>query len=501
MSVPTTKFASGVANITATSEASGRLLELNAGNNPNRVRLGCSGTMTSVVAAIRGRPRNLTQFYPLPVVNLTTGLPVATSLSITLVDSTNQLFAVDCSGCDAIEVWAVSGTPTSLDLEAYPYHAGPDERPIVVSNTTSAETHSGDITLLDAASLVLGTGSDVDIQWDGTNMIVAAAADDSLIEIGDAGTPQLSFDLKWYGNAAAGAEFLYFDASASLIYTTGVDVQFKDNDLLVFGDGAGGSGDINLKWDGTDLIVTQAAADSNIKWGVSGAGINHIFYGDTATRDMSWDQTNDQLLFADNAKLAIGSGAGAAGDIVFSWNGTKMLVAQLTADSAIEWGVDGAGIDMKFFGDTASAYCLWDQSADQLILGGVASVSGLRVATSGATAITTTRAVTKADSGGTFTVNQGAAYTITVATPAGAGERYLFQCVAPGANDVSIVATGCTFEGTITIDGATIPATGSTLKFASGAAILGDNIELISTSTTKFLVRAIGSGAGGITIA
>jgi hypothetical protein len=125
---------------------------------------------------------------------------------------------------------------------------------------------------------------------------------------------------------------------------------------------------------------------------------------------------------------------------------------------------------------------------------------GLVPTTSGATAITTTRAVTRADSGGIFTVAQSSAYTITVATPVAAGERYVFQCVSPGAFDVSLVATGCTFEGTITIDASTIPATGSTLKFASGAAVLGDNIELIATSTSKFFVRAISSGAGGITI-
>ncbi len=292
--------------------------------------------------------------------------------------------------------------------------------------------------------------------------------------------------------------YLTFDTTD----TTGEYVQFDKKALFPdsvkceFGTGE----DITVTFDGTDLLVAQAAPDTIVKWGVSGAGINHIFYGDTATYNLTWDQSNDQLLFNDNAVLAIGTGAGAKGDIQFSWDATKMLVAQLTANSAIEWGVDGAGIDMKFYGDTASAYCLWDQSADQLILGGVATVSGLRVATGGATAITTTRAVTKADSGGVFTVGQGSAYTITCATPGGAGERYLFQLVSAGANDVSLVATGCTFEGTITIDSATIPATGSTLKFASGASVLGDSIELISTSATKFLVRAIASGAGGITI-
>jgi hypothetical protein len=199
---------------------------------------------------------------------------------------------------------------------------------------------------------------------------------------------------------------------------------------------------------------------------------------------------------ADSSSLVFGDGD----DILIAWDGTQLNITQAAANSAIFEGVDGAGIDHTFYGDTASAKMLWDQSADTLIFAGAASIQGAVVRTNGATAITTTRAVTRADSGGVFTCAQSSAYTITVAQPTAANQRYVFQCVSPGAFDVSIVATSCTFEGTITIDAATIPATGSTLKFASGAAILGDNIELISTSTTKFLVRAIGSGAGGITI-
>jgi hypothetical protein len=201
-------------------------------------------------------------------------------------------------------------------------------------------------------------------------------------------------------------------------------------------------------------------------------------------------------LYPDAGYTAWGTGS----DVVVAWDGTRLNVTQAAPNSEIRWGVDGAGIDQRWYGDTASAYALWDQSADTLVFGGVAGVQGAVVKTNGATAITTTRAVTRADSGGIFTVAQSSAYTVTVAQPAAAGERYLFQCVSPGAFDVSLVATGCTFEGTITIDASTIPATGSTLKFATGAAVLGDNIELVSTSTTKFFVRAISSGAGGITI-
>jgi hypothetical protein len=207
--------------------------------------------------------------------------------------------------------------------------------------------------------------------------------------------------------------------------------------------------------------------------------------------------TGDGFRFDDNAGLKIGTGS----DVIFTWDGTQLNVTQAAVNSGVFWGVDGAGLDQTWYGDTASAKMVWDQSADTLIFAGAASIQGAVVKTNGATAITTTRAVTRADSGGVFTVAQSSAYTITVAQPTAANQRYIFQCVAPGSFDVSIVATGCTFEGTITIDAATIPATGSTLKFASGAAILGDSIELISTSTTKFLVRAFGSGAGGITIA
>lgn len=418
MSAPTTAFTdNSTGTITSTGESNGLLLAV--GKGMNRATLGFRGTFTSVVVAVRGHITGLSasSYYPIPGVTAGSGLPVANPVSISLTNSTNAAYTFDTTGCDYVEVWVVSGTPTSFSVDANQWETTADTPPLIVQSQTSATTISANETFTDSTVLYFGTGNDV-----------------------------------------------------------------------------------GFTWDGTDLLVSQAATDSIIKWGVSGAGINHVFYGDTATCDATWDQTNNQLLFNDNAALSFGTGAGAAGDISLSWDGTRLNVTQLNTNSEIRWGVDGAGIDQRWYGDTASAYALWDQSADTLIFGGVAGIQGAVVKQSGAVAITTTRAVTRADSGGVFTVAQSSAYTITVATPTSAGERYQFQLVSPGAFDVSLVATGCTFEGTITIDGATIPSTGSTLKFASGAAVLGDNIELISTSTSKFLVRAIGSGAGGITI-
>jgi len=44
-------------------------------------------------------------------------------------------------------------------------------------------------------------------------------------------------------------------------------------------------------------------------------------------------------------------------------------------DNTVSVGVNDTGYDVKFFGDTASAFMLWDASADDLILGGAAGLS------------------------------------------------------------------------------------------------------------------------------
>lgn len=80
---------------------------------------------------------------------------------------------------------------------------------------------NGGAALADSDALTLGTSDDVSIQWDGTNLVIAAAADDSIIEFGDAAATQKSFDVKIYGNAANGADYFTFDAGASALLVGG----------------------------------------------------------------------------------------------------------------------------------------------------------------------------------------------------------------------------------------------------------------------------------------
>ena len=53
---------------------------------------------------------------------------------------------------------------------------------------------------------------------------------------------------------------------------------------------------------------------------------------------------------------------------------TTNLDGAIQVDNTITVGVDDTGYDVKFFGDTASAYMLWDTSADDLVLAGAAGI-------------------------------------------------------------------------------------------------------------------------------
>lgn len=119
----------------------------------------------------------------------------------------------------------------------------------------------------------------------------------------------------------------------------------------------------------------------------------------------------DDLLLADSDTLTFGDGL----DIAMGWDGTRLTVTQAAANSEIRWGIDGAGIDQMWYGDTASAYVQWDQSADSLVLGGVAKIRTQAIAAATGTAIPVTH------SGG-FAVTTAAAETNTLADPTYLGQ-------------------------------------------------------------------------------
>lgn len=126
--------------------------------------------------------------------------------------------------------------------------------------------------------------------------------------------------------------------SAELIYSS-KKLRFVDSAPLTLGTGD----DIVLTWDGTDLDVTQATANSSIKWGVDGAGIDQVWYGDTASTNMTWDQSADALIFTGACDLQF-TGTTGQPEIVLTDNLADALSVKISG-----------GADLIVFKTTNSA--------------------------------------------------------------------------------------------------------------------------------------------------
>lgn len=367
-------------------------------------------------------------------------------------DTTGKYFLWDASADTAYVVGTLSVTGT-----------------LTLDGTFNADN----IALIDAETLTFGTGSDVVMQWDGTNLIVAAAADDSLIEIGDSATSQKSFDLKWYANENSGASYLYADASANLIYTTGVDLQFKDSDFLVFGTGAGATGDINFTWDATNFVMATPAASA------------------------AW------LI------------------------GATSHVINTTLTGTLTVGVNDTGHDVKFFGATNGKYMLWDESADSLLVAGTIDGTILSI---GGTAITATAAEINraADISARIvnvtttplavaetthesklvTVNKADGVAITLPEATGGGAKYTFligTTITSSATTIKVtgddIMTGVAIicnDSDASVSGFETGATDDTITFngTTTGGIKGDLVELIDVAANTWYVRVNGSATG-----
>lgn len=167
------------------------------------------------------------------------------------------------------------------------------------------ELDGADLNLQDSDILQFGDAQDVSMRWDGTDFDILAAADGSIIKFGN-GTKD--FDIWIYG----GSNTVKFDEGASIAYFDGYDIQLQDGDFLNFGDAA--NGDITMNFDGTNFEIEGAAAATTVLWG----------------------------------------------------NTTKLL--NTTWMGTLTVGADTDGHDVKFFGNTTGAYCLWDESDDRLAL-------------------------------------------------------------------------------------------------------------------------------------
>jgi len=132
----------------------------------------------------------------------------------------------------------------------------------------------------------------------------------------------------------------------------------------------------NIHTIGDQDFLNKIVADStNNRWGVfvevSSAAVEQIRIQDGAivpVTDNDVDLGTSSLEFKD----AYFDGTVTTDGLTVS--GTTNLDGAIQVDNTITVGVDDTGYDVKFFGDTASAYMLWDTSADDLVLAGAAGI-------------------------------------------------------------------------------------------------------------------------------
>jgi len=229
------------------------------------------------------------------------------------------------------------------------------------------------------------------------------------ITIGD-GTSGTDIAVTFDGESADGVltwmeDEDYFKFSDDILVNSTEKLMFQDTGTYIY---SNADGDLDVVSDGTavDSINLESAGGITLDAGTAGSG---IIYEDDGTAMLSIInsssdvvlttkvQDKDFIIKGDDGGSAITaltldmSEAGAATfnnkvvatELDISGNmdidGTSNLDivdidGAVQVDNTITVGADDQGYDVKFFGDTASAYMLWDTSADDLVLAGAAGI-------------------------------------------------------------------------------------------------------------------------------
>ena len=200
-------------------------------------------------------------------------------------------------------------------------------------------------------------------------------------------------------------------------------LEINDAGYVALGNGATGSGQLRIYEDtdnGTNFSAFQVGSQSaDITYTLPTAdGTSGFQLTTNGSGVLSWAAAQIALANDGNNRIVTGTGsAGLNAEAGLTFDGSTLAVTGATTistnldvdgttnldavdidgavqiDATLSVGVDDTGYDVKLFGDTASAFMLWDASADDLILSGAA---GLIVPdgqfTLGSTAITSTGA-------------------------------------------------------------------------------------------------------------
>jgi hypothetical protein len=200
-----------------------------------------------------------------------------------------------------------------------------------------------------------------------------AAVTDLLVDVDLTGTTTLvNLDVSGAVDIA-GDLTLSAGGDGALRFTAASSVKVLDNNAaaLVFEEADNAymtfvttDGSEAVKFDKALDINAATQIDATVTVGVDDTGYDVKFFGATTGKSLLWDESADSLIVTGTTTLV-----GTTNLDVVDIDGATQIDATVTV------GVNDTGYDVKFFGATAGAYMLWDESADDLILGGAAGLS------------------------------------------------------------------------------------------------------------------------------
>lgn len=323
---------------------------------------------------------------------------------------------------------------------------------------------SADSLLVNGDIDMVTNGNRIDLDTDNDTSIRASADDTITIEVG-------------------GSDLIALTSTSTFSCPVTVGVNDTGHDVKLFG---ATSGKYWL-WDESADGVVQY---STLTVGVDDTGYDVKFFGATSGAYMLWDESADDL------KLVGAAGLTVAGDADI--DGTTNLDAvdidgAVQIDAAFTSGVDGQGYDTKFFGDTASAYMLWDTSADDLILGGAAGliVNG---------EISTTSAGTSNFRAGVNSGNSiasGGNYNVTIGDEAGTAITTGDNCTAVGYS--ALAANVDTSNNTAVGYSALAASTGNSNTAVGSYALVANTSANSNTALGASALATTTSGSGNNT--
>ena len=234
----------------------------------------------------------------------------------------------------------------------------------IFENATTDSGSSGPYSVI----LTQGSGANITIQ-NGKNAIVYCDGAGSGAAVVNALSDLQIATLEVTGAAAIDGALTAAAITATTVTTSGI-VSVDDTTTSTSGTTGSIHTDGGLGVAGTAFVAGAATVggasqfNSTVTVGVNDTGYDVQFFGATSGAHMLWDESADDL------KLVGAAGLTVAGNI--DVDGTTNLDAvdidgAVQIDATLSVGVDGTGYDVTFYGDTASRYVKWDESADSLL--------------------------------------------------------------------------------------------------------------------------------------